>query len=188
MLLPLSVCLGIRLASFCLLSLLFFPRPLLQYIISTYNSIIFVAWLLVLLICCQPAMVAIAAAAAADVRRSWRLVQMCSFRRRHQLRLYCAPCVHTDSWFNGPDGPKAKPQPNTTKPAHRSISATPPQKNMAVKSFTLAEVATHNTEKDAWIVIDGDVYDVTKFVSLHPGGKSILLQSAGPCTDVRLES
>jgi hypothetical protein len=40
--------------------------------------------------------------------------------------------------------------------------------------FTLIEVSKHNTIDDAWIVIDGYVLDVTKWIDIHPGGKSIL--------------
>uniref|UniRef100_A0A0G4IBZ9 Cytochrome b5 heme-binding domain-containing protein n=1 Tax=Chromera velia CCMP2878 TaxID=1169474 RepID=A0A0G4IBZ9_9ALVE len=47
------------------------------------------------------------------------------------------------------------------------------------KSFTVEEVARHNTEKDCWVVIHGGVYDVTNFLSEHPGGKKILLKAAG---------
>lgn len=50
-------------------------------------------------------------------------------------------------------------------------------------SFTLAEVARHHTAADAWIVINGDVFDVSKFVAMHPGGRVVLIQSAGKdCT------
>lgn len=45
--------------------------------------------------------------------------------------------------------------------------------------FTEDEIKQHNSEEDAWIVYNGSVYDVTKFASLHPGGKEILLEHAG---------
>jgi len=47
------------------------------------------------------------------------------------------------------------------------------------KTFTREEVAKHNTPDDAWIIVDGDVYDITKFAAVHPGGKSTLLEIAG---------
>ena len=45
--------------------------------------------------------------------------------------------------------------------------------------LTVDQVAAHNSESDCWIIIDGVVYDVTKFMKAHPGGKGILLQYAG---------
>ncbi|KAJ3339866.1 hypothetical protein HDU93_007751 [Gonapodya sp. JEL0774] len=46
-------------------------------------------------------------------------------------------------------------------------------------TYTIQELAAHNSEKDAWIALYGKVYDVTSFLSKHPGGKRILLKHAG---------
>ncbi|KAI9769124.1 MAG: hypothetical protein M1840_004475 [Geoglossum simile] len=45
--------------------------------------------------------------------------------------------------------------------------------------FTYADVATHNTKKDIYVVIHDNVYDVQKFVDEHPGGDEVLLDVAG---------
>ncbi|BFG13795.1 cytochrome b5 [Prunus yedoensis var. nudiflora] len=47
------------------------------------------------------------------------------------------------------------------------------------KVFTLAQVSEHNTPKDCWLIINGKVYDVTKFLEDHPGGDDVLLSATG---------
>ena len=37
------------------------------------------------------------------------------------------------------------------------------------KTFSQGDVASHNKPGSLWIVIDGDVYDLTKFQDDHPG-------------------
>eukprot|EP00746_Dinoflagellata_sp_MGD_P136017 gnl/MRDRNA2_/MRDRNA2_70008_c0_seq1.p1 gnl/MRDRNA2_/MRDRNA2_70008_c0~~gnl/MRDRNA2_/MRDRNA2_70008_c0_seq1.p1 ORF type:complete len:566 (+),score=52.77 gnl/MRDRNA2_/MRDRNA2_70008_c0_seq1:62-1759(+) len=43
----------------------------------------------------------------------------------------------------------------------------------------LSEVRRHNTSSDCWVVINDMVYDLTNFLSCHPGGPSTILSWAG---------
>lgn len=38
------------------------------------------------------------------------------------------------------------------------------------KLLSVQQIAAHNSIKDCWIVVDGQVWDITDFVSEHPGG------------------
>ncbi|KAJ3915705.1 FMN-dependent dehydrogenase-domain-containing protein [Lentinula edodes] len=44
---------------------------------------------------------------------------------------------------------------------------------------TTEEIAKHNDASSCWIIIKNEVYDVTEFLSIHPGGPSIILKYAG---------
>ncbi|KAF4664579.1 hypothetical protein FOL47_005066 [Perkinsus chesapeaki] len=52
-------------------------------------------------------------------------------------------------------------------------------------SYTKEQVAKHNTDKDCWLIINGDILDVTKYQNEHPGGALALNAFAG--TDCSLE-
>ncbi len=42
------------------------------------------------------------------------------------------------------------------------------------QTYTLDDVAKHNTKDDCWAVINGEIYDLTSFIPRHPGGDEIL--------------
>jgi cytochrome b involved in lipid metabolism len=52
----------------------------------------------------------------------------------------------------------------------------------AHRTFTEAEVSTHNKRSDLWIILKNKVYDVTPFVEEHPGGDAILNNAGGDST------
>ena len=44
----------------------------------------------------------------------------------------------------------------------------------ATQTYSMDQVATHDSSDSCWLVIQGQVYDVTPFISNHPGGEAIL--------------
>jgi cytochrome b involved in lipid metabolism len=51
-------------------------------------------------------------------------------------------------------------------------------KNGAVY-FTMCEVQRHTSRNSCWCVAGGNVYDVTRFLELHPAGSETILECAG---------
>ncbi|KAG8959535.1 Cytochrome b2, mitochondrial precursor [Tulasnella sp. 419] len=41
------------------------------------------------------------------------------------------------------------------------------------------EVGKHNTQDDVWVIINGEVYDITEFLKIHPGGVAPIMKLAG---------
>ncbi|MBW0496370.1 hypothetical protein O181_036085 [Austropuccinia psidii MF-1] len=48
-----------------------------------------------------------------------------------------------------------------------------------LKEYTLDDVAKHKTKDDVWVVVNGEVLDVTKFKADHPGGEKAIMLYAG---------
>ncbi len=61
-----------------------------------------------------------------------------------------------------------------TNPDTKTITVTP-------TTITLDShlVAQHDNESDCWLTINNDVYDVTNYLILHPGGRSIIIPYCG---------
>eukprot|EP00879_Flechtneria_rotunda_P013982 GHRR01014606.1.p1 GENE.GHRR01014606.1~~GHRR01014606.1.p1 ORF type:complete len:207 (+),score=72.25 GHRR01014606.1:250-870(+) len=45
--------------------------------------------------------------------------------------------------------------------------------------ITLEEVRQHKTKDNAWVVLQGKVYNITPYLKYHPGGVDILAKTAG---------
>ncbi|ORX83907.1 nitrate reductase [Basidiobolus meristosporus CBS 931.73] len=52
------------------------------------------------------------------------------------------------------------------------------------KSYSHNEIKEHNKPDDCWVLINEQVYDVTKFIAMHPGGRnSIEINAGSDCTE-----
>ena len=45
--------------------------------------------------------------------------------------------------------------------------------------YTREEVSLHDKRDDCWIIVHGKVYDVTNWLSKHPGGGDVIFNYAG---------
>ncbi|PHJ21650.1 cytochrome b5 family heme steroid binding domain-containing protein [Cystoisospora suis] len=48
-----------------------------------------------------------------------------------------------------------------------------------VRRISLEELSRHKSRENIWVALDGDVYDITQYLSFHPGGARILLDYGG---------
>jgi hypothetical protein len=74
----------------------------------------------------------------------------------------------------------ATPTPTPTVTATPTVSATPtPTPTPVVTGYTMAQVRANNTAKSCWTAIDGYVYNLTNWISAHPGGSGAILFLCG---------
>ena len=52
-------------------------------------------------------------------------------------------------------------------------------------SYSREEVAKHKSPDSFWAIYDNDVFDVTKFMKIHPGGSAIILNAVNKYKDMR---
>jgi len=55
------------------------------------------------------------------------------------------------------------------------------------KTYTMDEVKKHTTDKDCWVILHNEVYDVTNFLNDHPGGKKAIMLYAGKDATVEFD-
>jgi nitrate reductase (NAD(P)H) len=79
--------------------------------------------------------------------------------------------------------PPVEPKEVSSVKAVPKSKSTPSMSNM-IKTYTMDEVAKHDTEDSAWFVMEGGVYDATRYLKDHPGGAaSIVMNSGGDATE-----
>ncbi len=88
--------------------------------------------------------------------------------------------VSTLTYFVGHSGAEAtwasRIAPNEASPIEPAPSTS---SGAVVEGITLTEVAKHNTATDCWSVVNKNVYDLTSYVSSHPGGASVIKAICG---------
>ena len=77
----------------------------------------------------------------------------------------CSSAATPSTPASAPASSAAAPATAISPPSSPSSSAT-----NASTSYTLSDVAKHDTAEDCWAAIDGGVYDLTSWISRHPGG------------------
>lgn len=62
----------------------------------------------------------------------------------------------------------------TTRPSPAPSAAPSGSGTVAAGSYTLAQVQQHASPSDCWAVVSGNVYDLTSWISQHPGGPGVI--------------
>ncbi len=60
-----------------------------------------------------------------------------------------------------------------------SSTASSTTASSTVQSYTMVQVAQHNSAQSCWTAINGNVYDVTNWIGQHPGGPEHILPLCG---------
>ena len=68
--------------------------------------------------------------------------------------------------------------------AEMAAKAPPVKKS---KTFSISDVRKHKTENDFWLVMSKNVYNMSGFLSEHPGGRAVLEKFMGTGFDAKMD-
>jgi cytochrome b involved in lipid metabolism len=90
---------------------------------------------------------------------------------------------------NLPANSKALVVPNSyvPKPQASTPASTPTQTSTGT-TLTTSEVAKHNTASDCWVIVSGNVYNVTNYLGMHPAGANAIIPYCGQDITVAFNS
>jgi len=98
-----------------------------------------------------------------------------AFESQHSTEM--APASALAALKIGRIGSTQTPTPTqTTTPTPTPTKTTPKPTS---KTYTKAQVATHKTGSDCWSIINKKVYNLTSYVSSHPGGTAVISAICG---------
>ena len=82
--------------------------------------------------------------------------------------------------LRGPAPAPAAPAPTPAAPAATPTpSPTPTAEVTTQAGYTMEKVRENNSASSCWSIINGNVYDLTKWISSHPGGRSAITGICG---------
>jgi cytochrome b involved in lipid metabolism len=74
----------------------------------------------------------------------------------------------------------AQPSPTPVAPAATPTPSPTPTAEIATQAgYTMDKVRENNSASSCWSIINGNVYDLTKWISSHPGGRSAITGICG---------
>jgi cytochrome b involved in lipid metabolism len=76
--------------------------------------------------------------------------------------------------FSGGDDASNNQTTNQSQNTPKESTNDPEQPEGNSKTFTVEEVEKHNNKENCWTIINSKVYDLTSFISQHPGRDEIL--------------
>lgn len=71
--------------------------------------------------------------------------------------------------------PIKSPTPSPTPNSSQTPTSTPtPSVTPNLMGYTRADVALRNTPLECWTIVEGNVYNLTSWISAHPGGPGVI--------------
>ncbi len=65
------------------------------------------------------------------------------------------------------------------RPSQTNIPTPITPESQTTTTYTMADVITHKTPTNCWTTINGSVYNVTPWISQHPGGAEAIISLCG---------